>query len=206
MSPPSLWPSWHHYLAVITLLDQLDLKEYNWRQLQVILQDSPVQFILDMHGLFGGMKTNIELSRLVSNFLMDRKRARSFWVNSQKYADLARHILEFMHVKWVYNPYTFICANMNAWIHSRCFIDIFDIHNLIPQTEGMSYYEVGKLAFVLLPILLSRIEVLGLRGKVHEFTAFLQSQPPFCLIKNDPLKLEKTKATQAIQEFLKVWF
>ena len=98
ISPPSSWPSWHHYFAVTTLLDLLDPKEYNWRQLQVILQN-PVQFISDTHGLFGGMKTNIEFSQLVSKFLVDRERARSFWVNSQKYTDLARHILEFMHFK-----------------------------------------------------------------------------------------------------------
>ena len=89
-------------------------------------------------------------------------------------------------------------------MHSRCFIDIFDIHTLIPRADGVSYYEVGKLAFALLLILLSRIEALGLGGKVHKFTAFLRSQPPFYLIKNDPLKSEKIKATQAIQEFLKV--
>ena len=68
----------------------------------------------------------------------------------------------------------------------------------------MSYYEVGRLAFVLLPILLSRIEALGLGGKMHEFTAFLRSYPPFYLIKNDPLELEKVKAMQAIEAFLKV--
>ena len=39
---------------------------------------------------------------------------------------------------------------------------------------------------------------------MHEVTAFLQSRPPFHLIEDDPLKLEKVKATQAIEEFLKV--
>jgi len=68
----------------------------------------------------------------------------------------------------------------------------------------MSYYEVGKLAFVLLPILLSRIKPLG--EMVHNFTAFLRSHPPFYLIENDPLELEKVKATQAIEEFLKVQY
>jgi hypothetical protein len=66
-----------------------------------------------------------------------------------------------------------------------------------------TYYEVGKLAFNLLPILLSRIKALG-GSKMHEVTAFLRSHPPFYLIENDPLELEKVKATQAIEEFLKV--
>jgi hypothetical protein len=59
------------------------------------------------------------------------------------------------------------------------------------------------LAFNLLLILLSRIE--GLAGStVHEVTVLLQSYPPFYLIKNDPLELEKVKVVQAIKEFLKV--
>ena len=66
-----------------------------------------------------------------------------------------------------------------------------------------TYYEVGKLAFKLLPISLSRIQVVG-RSKVHEVTALLRSHPPFYLIKNDPRELEKVKAAQAIEEFLKV--
>jgi hypothetical protein len=100
---------------------------------------------------------------------------------------------------------------MNARIHSRRFTDIVDIHALaliplvIPQAEGTSYYEVGKLAFDLLPILLSRSEAQGGKAHwVHELTAFLRSHPPFYLIQNDPLELEKVKATQAIEEFLKV--
>jgi hypothetical protein len=64
----------------------------------------------------------------------------------------------------------------------------------------MSYYEVGKLAFDLLPILLSRIQGQAV-SQVHDI---LLDLPPFDLIKNDPLELEKVKATQAIQEFLKV--
>ena len=79
-------------------------------------------------------------------------------------------------------------------------MDIVDIRARIEK--GMTYYDVGKLAFNLLPILLSKIEALG--GKVHEVTAFLQSHPPFNLIKNDPLEFEKVKAMQAIEEFLKV--
>ena len=91
---------------------------------------------------------------------------------------------------------------MNARIHSRRFIDIVDVHAQIPLAKGMSYYEVGKLAFVLLPILLSRIEALG--GKVHEFTDLLRNYPSFYLINNDPLESEKVKAMQAIEQFLKV--
>ena len=84
-------------------------------------------------------------------------------------------------------------------LQSRRFIDI---HNQISQGEGTIYYQVGKLAFDLLPILLSRIEALG--GKVQEVTAFLRNHPPFSLIENDPLELEKVKATQIIEKFLKV--
>jgi len=60
---------------------------------------------------------------------------------------------------------------------------------------------VGKLAFVLLPILLSRIKGRALVSQVH---GILLCLPPFPLIKNDPLGLEKVKARQAIEEFLKV--
>ena len=68
-----------------------------------------------------------------------------------------------------------------------------------------TYYEVGTLAFNLLPILLSRIEALGGSG-VPEVTVLLRSHPAFYLIKNDPLEFEKVKAAQAIEEFLKVRF
>ena len=89
-------------------------------------------------------------------------------------------------------------------LDSRRFIDIFDVNARIPPMfMNMTYYEVGKLAFNILPILLSTIQELG-GSRAHEVTAFLQSHPPFYLIKNDPLELEKVKATQAIEEFLKV--
>ena len=39
---------------------------------------------------------------------------------------------------------------------------------------------------------------------MHEVTVLLCSHPPLYLIKNDPLELEKVKATQAIDKFLKV--
>ena len=41
---------------------------------------------------------------------------------------------------------------------------------------------------------------------MHDVAACLRNHPPFNLIKNDPLELEKVKAAQAIDEFLKVWF
>ena len=89
-------------------------------------------------------------------------------------------------------------------IHFRCFIDIVDKCTPIPdQLFNATYYEVGRLAFDFLPILLSRIKSLG-GSNLHDVTPFLRSHPPFHLIKNDPLELEKVKAAQAIEEFLKV--
>ena len=90
----------HYYLTVVTLLDQLDLTEFNWQRVSVILQHrlpfTPPDKLID---LLGRTKANIELSRIVSKFLMDRERARSFWVNSQIYADLVRYLLKFLHDK-----------------------------------------------------------------------------------------------------------
>ena len=100
-------------------------------------------------------------------------------------------------------PYTLVCADTNACIDSRRFIDIIDIHTLIPLVVGPTYYQVGKLAFTLLPILISRIKALG-GSQVHEVTVLLQNHPAFYLIENDPLEFEKVKAAQAIEEFLKV--
>ena len=91
---------------------------------------------------------------------------------------------------------------MNARIHSRRFINIVDIHTLIP-INYTTYYKVGQLAFTLFPILLSRIKALG-GSQVYEIMVLLRSQSAFSLIKNDPLELQKVKATQAIEEFLKV--
>ena len=137
---------------------------------------------------------------------MDRARAGFFWVNSQTYVDLARYILEFLHDMSVYNPYTLVRANTNASIHSRCFVDSIGVLHMIPSRSlclTTTYYEVGKLAFNLLPILLSRIKALG-GSQVQEVTFLLRSHPAFYLIKNDPLELEKVKAAQAIEEVLKV--
>jgi hypothetical protein len=41
-------------------------------------------------------------------------------------------------------------------------------------------------------------------SQVHKVTDLLRSHPLLPLIINDPLKLEKVKAKQAVQEFLKV--
>jgi hypothetical protein len=65
-----------------------------------------------------------------------------------------------------------------------------------------TYYKVGRLAFNLLPILLSRIEGPAV-SQVHDI---LLGFPAFYLIHDDPLGSEKVKATQAIEEFLKVRF
>jgi hypothetical protein len=89
---------------------------------------------------------------------------------------------------------------------SRRFTDIADVHTQTSSGfRSPTYYEVGTLAFDLLPILLSRIKALG-GSRVDEVAAFLRNHPPFYLIKNDPLELEKVKVTQAIEEFLKVRF
>jgi hypothetical protein len=91
----------HYYLTAVTLLDQLDPKEYNWQQVSVILQGRlPNVFIRKLDDLFGGTEVNMEFCRIVSNFLMDRERAGFFfWVNSQKYAHLAMYLLEFLRDK-----------------------------------------------------------------------------------------------------------
>ena len=88
-----------HFLEIITLLDQLDPEDYNWMQLPVLLRNPLSLVTTNVLALFGRTKENIEFSRMVSKFLMDRERAGFFWVNSQKYTDLARHILEFLYDK-----------------------------------------------------------------------------------------------------------
>jgi len=199
-------PRFHYYLTVVTLLDQLDPKEYTWHWLSVILQGRSPSPPDKLRVLFGGTKSSIEFSRIMSKFLMDRDRAGFFWVNSQTYVDLARYILEFLRDMSVYNPYTLVRANTNAPIHSRCFEDIVDVLHMAPSRSlclTTTYYEVGKLAFKLLPILLSRIKALG-GPQVHEVTFLFRSHPAFYSIKNDPLEMEKVKAVQAIEEVLKV--
>jgi len=100
----------------------------------------------------------------------------------------------------------------------RRFVDIANLHTelpftatdlskffLVPRHKKTTCYAVGKLAFELLPILLPRIEPLE-SPEAHNVTVCLRSHPPFYLIENDPLELEKAKAAQAIEEFLKVGF
>ena len=199
-----LWGS-RLYFTVITLLDQLDPKKYNWQPVSGILLGWWPFIPSNFPNLLRQKKANIEFCQIVSKFLMDRERAGLFWVDSQKYADLARRISECLRDKWVYNPYTLACANMDAWIHSRHFTEIVDVHTLIPSGYyKTTYYEVGKLAFNLLPILLSRIKALG-GSQVHEVTVLLRNHPAFYLIKYDALEFERVKAAQAVKEFLKVW-
>ena len=95
----------------------------------------------------------------------------------------------------------------------RFFIDIVDINTYYntppglwpePQPKPVTYYEVGRLSFDLLPISLSRLEALGDSEAMQEISNWLRSHPPFHLVKNDPLELEKDKTAQVIKGFLKV--
>ena len=86
-------PLHYYYLAVVTLLDQLNLKQFDWHQVSVILRDC-LSFTLDkLLAISDGRGLNVEFSQIVSKFLMDRDRAGSFWLNSHHYADLATYIL-----------------------------------------------------------------------------------------------------------------
>jgi len=95
----SSWP--HYYLTVVvTVLDQLDLKEFHWKQVSVILQDQLSFTLLNrFHDLFDRVKINIEFTRIVSKFLMDRDRAGSLWVTTHRYAGLAVYTLEILRDK-----------------------------------------------------------------------------------------------------------
>jgi len=87
-----------HFLAVVTLLDQLDPKEYNWKQLPVIvLVPAPLSF--PFNELFDGTNSDVELSRIVSKFLTDRDRAGTLWVNPDLYVNLAAQLLKILHDK-----------------------------------------------------------------------------------------------------------
>ena len=66
----------------------------------MILQHQfPLDLLIKLGDLFGDRKANIEFLRIASKFLMDRERAGSFWVNSHKYANLARYLLKFLRDK-----------------------------------------------------------------------------------------------------------
>ena len=71
------------------------------------------------------------------------------------------------------------------------------------ESKSATYYEVGKLAFNLLSISLSRLKALG-GSAVQEISILLQNHLSIHLINNDPLELEKVKVAQAIEQFLKV--
>jgi len=88
------------YLAVVTLLDQLNPKQFSWHQVSVILQHQlPSTFCEKLDFLFGARRLNIEFARIVSKFLMDRSRAGSLWLDSHNYTKLATYILEILHDK-----------------------------------------------------------------------------------------------------------
>jgi hypothetical protein len=98
---------------------------------------------------------------------------------------------------------------VNLYFAIRRFTDIGDIYKMIPGHEwdcrkdnDMTYYAAGKLAFDLLPILLSKLESLKGSG-IQEISNVLRDHH-FQFINNDPLEWEKAKAKQAIEDFLKV--
>ena len=89
--------SWPHYLAVMTLLDQLNPKQFYWNQISAILQHQLASSRIHyLYILFGATELNIEFTRIVFKFLMDRDRARSLWINSHNYADLTTYILKIL--------------------------------------------------------------------------------------------------------------
>jgi len=92
MSFPALSRS-HYYLTVVALLEP---KEYRLEQVSVILQGKLPRILRNGND---PLDANAEFCRIVSTFLVDRERAGVFWVNSKKYADLARYILEFLRDK-----------------------------------------------------------------------------------------------------------
>ena len=90
----------HCLLAVIPLLDQLNPEQFNWYQVLAILQQQSTSPLIDnLDELFDGTKLNIEFTRIVSKFLTDRDRARSLWINSHNFADLATYILKILRDK-----------------------------------------------------------------------------------------------------------
>ena len=90
-------PPPRHYLAVLTLLDPLNPKQFHWYQISAILQHQlTAPYINYFYDLFDRRKLNIEFTRIVSKFLMDRDRAGSLWIDSYNYADLATYILKIL--------------------------------------------------------------------------------------------------------------
>jgi hypothetical protein len=73
----------------------------------------------------------------------------------------------------------------------------------------MTYYEIGRLGFDLLPLLLPRIQGPAV-SHMHDILLglptfyLIQDYPTFYLRQDNPLGSEMVKAMQAIEEFLKV--
>jgi hypothetical protein len=89
-----------HYLAVVTLLDQLDPKVCNWQWISLLLEGESSFFAEHLlQVLFDGTKSHIEFSQIVSKFLLDRNRAGSLWVNLQTYVNLGTQFLKILRDK-----------------------------------------------------------------------------------------------------------
>ena len=90
----------HYYLAVVTLLDQLDPEEYSSQRVSVILRGRiPIIHLNKLLDLFGRTKENVDFSRIVSKFLMDQARSGSLWVNLQTYVNLATRFMKVLRDK-----------------------------------------------------------------------------------------------------------
>jgi len=207
-------------------VDQLVIEEFNWRTFSVIIQTAGTfgspQAIGDaltwLVDIFDRRDSQNAFPQFFSQFLMDQARAGSLGVNLRMYTNLAMQLLAIFRDKSVHIfplSHTLIPMSEPA---IRRFIDVANLHTKLPFTatelsklwlvsshKNTTCYAVGKLAFELLPILLSRIKPLE-SSEAHDVTVCLRTHPPFYLIKNDPLELEKAKAAQAIEEFLKVGF
>ena len=89
-------PKWRCYLAVVTLLDQLDPKEYDWERVSVIIEQGQLKDLsINWRVLFGGMNVGVQFSRILSKFLMAPERASIFSVILY-YVDLVRYILDYL--------------------------------------------------------------------------------------------------------------
>jgi len=89
----------HNYLTVFTLLDQLNLKQFDWHQVSVILRHQSLSYDLfaKLIILCEGTTPNIEFIQIVSKYFMDRDRAGSLWVDPRRYAGLAMDVLCILH-------------------------------------------------------------------------------------------------------------
>jgi len=92
------------YLSCVTVyLNQLDPEEYNhyWKTSEAVILRRTLDIVPNTFDPLGvtTRKLNIEFIRILSKFLKDPDRARTLWVNSQKYADLVRYLLELLRNK-----------------------------------------------------------------------------------------------------------